>query len=255
MKLPGVLSIVFMCLLACTAAQPKKPAAGKQGGLVTVEFRNLINDNPVVLNDSTYLNPFGESYNIKKLKYYLSAVTFYTGGRPVTQKNIYWLINQAIDSSRYISIRLPEANYDSIGFLLGVDSARNNSGAQTGALDPLNDMFWTWHTGYIMEKLEGSSPQSDIVNNKFEYHIGGYQGVHNVLNYITLQFPGKQPVQVKKNDTVTLSIHVDISRFWDAAYPLRITETPVCSSPGLLAKQIAANFSKLFIVSAVTNTP
>jgi hypothetical protein len=254
MKIPGVLSIAFTCLLASGAAQPKKPAASKQGGLVKLEFSNLINNHPVVLHDSTYLNPFGESYSIKKLKYYLSAVSFYTGGRAVTQKNTYWLINQAIDSSRFISIHLHENNYDSIGFLLGVDSARNNSGAQTGALDPLNDMFWTWHTGYIMEKMEGSSPQSDIVNNKFEYHIGGFEGVNNVLNYITLRFPGNQPIQVKKNDPVAISIHVDISRFWDAAYPLRITETPVCSSPGLLAKQIAANFSKLFIVSAVTNT-
>ena len=70
----------------------------------------------------------------------------------ITQKNDYHLVNQAIDSSLSFTISLAANKYDSVGFLLGVDSAGNTSGAQTGALDPLNDMFWTWNTGYVMEK-------------------------------------------------------------------------------------------------------
>ncbi|MBL0356147.1 MAG: hypothetical protein IPP72_04340 [Chitinophagaceae bacterium] len=248
MKTAGCL-ILLLCLLANTQAQPKKPATG----IVKIFFNNRINNHPVVLNDSTYTNPFGESYIIKKLKYYISNTVFYSGGKPLRQKNRYWLVNQAIDSSLSIRINLPENNYDSIGFLLGVDSARNTSGAQTGALDPLNDMFWTWHSGYIMEKMEGSSPQSKIVNNKFEYHIGGYEGENSALNFINLRLPADKKLSIQKGKMSTIIITVDINKFWDSGYRLTISETPVCSTPGILAKQIAGNFSKLFSVEEVTN--
>jgi hypothetical protein len=49
-----------------------------------------------------------------------------------------------------------------IRFLLGVDSARNVSGIQTGALDPARGMFWTWNSGYVMAKIEGSSPSAHV---------------------------------------------------------------------------------------------
>ena len=54
---------------------------------------------------------------------------------------------------------MPAGNYNSLSFLLGVDSMHNVSGAQTGALDPANDMFWTWNSGYVMAKMEGASPR------------------------------------------------------------------------------------------------
>ncbi len=75
-------------------------------------------------------------------------------------------------------------------FLLGVDSLHNVSGAQTDALDPAKDMFWTWNTGYVMAKLEGNSPSSALVNNKYEFHVGGFSGKYNVLKKIlNLLFP------------------------------------------------------------------
>ncbi|WP_316930094.1 MbnP family protein, partial [Hymenobacter sp. IS2118] len=39
---------------------------------------------------------------------------------------------------------IPVGDYQSVSFTVGVDSARNVAGAQTGALDPNNGMFWTW---------------------------------------------------------------------------------------------------------------
>ena len=45
---------------------------------------------------------------------------------------------------------------------LGVDSLRNVTGVQTGALDPAMDMYWTWNTGYVMAKLEAAAQQALI---------------------------------------------------------------------------------------------
>ena len=129
----------------------------------------------------------------------------------------------------------------------------NTSGAQTGALDPMNDMFWTWNSGYVMQKLEGTSPQSSVVNNKMEYHIGGFSGAYSVLNYLMLTFPKDKILQIRKGKTSTVIINVDVDKFWDAGTLIKISDIPVCTSPGVLAKQIAGNFSRLFKVVDVIN--
>ena len=65
--------------------------------------------------------------------------------------------------------------------MIGVDSARNTSGAQLGALDPANSMFWSWNSGYIFVRMEGNSPQSTQPYNKLQFHIGGFKGATNCI--------------------------------------------------------------------------
>ena len=83
---------------------------------------------------------------------------------------------------------VPAGNYRNITFLLGVDSARNNGSAQTGALDLVNGMYWTW-LGYIATKLEGQYKQGNGSYNSFLYHIGGYMEPNNNMRWITVPFP------------------------------------------------------------------
>jgi hypothetical protein len=252
MKTLFYFSLIFGCCIWSNAyAQPG--TQDNQKGVLKIVFNNLINDQPVVLSDSSYTNPFGENYTINKFKYYISNTVLYAAGIANKIKNDCHLINQSIDSSLYFTVSLPENQYDSIQLLLGVDSAMNTSGAQTGALDPMNDMFWTWNSGYVMEKLEGTSPQSTAVNNKMEYHIGGFSGEYSVLNYLMLTFPKDKILQIRKGKISTVVINAAINKFWDAGILIKISDTPVCSSPGILAKQIAGNFSKLFSVADVIN--
>lgn len=245
--------ILLYCICNTANAQPKNSNAKENKGILKIVFNNLINHQPIVLHDSTYTNPFGETYIINKFKYYVSNTVLYSSGKASKIKNDYHLINQSIDSSLSFTISLPENQYDSIQFLLGVDSAMNTSGAQTGALDPINDMFWTWNSGYVMQKLEGTSLQSNTINNKMEYHIGGFSGAYSVLNYLTLTFPKEKILQIRKGKMSTVIIDVEINKFWDADRIIKINDTPVCTSPGILAKQIAGNFSKLFSIATVIN--
>ena len=41
---------------------------------VKIIFINNVKGNKIVLNDSTYTNPFGEKYNITKLRYYVTNI-------------------------------------------------------------------------------------------------------------------------------------------------------------------------------------
>ena len=222
-------------------------------GTVTIVFNNTVNKQALVLNDSTYTNLFGEQYRLSKFKYYISGIRLFNAQKKWIVKQAYYLINQSIDSSLQLNIALQENSYDSIAFLLGVDSARNTSGAQRGALDPLNDMFWTWQSGYIMQKLEGTSPQSSLVNNKIEYHIGGYSGANSVLKQVVLPFPYSSLLAIKRGSNSIIHINADVNHFWSGVVDIKIKDTPVCSTPGLLAKQMAANFSSIFTVSSVVN--
>jgi hypothetical protein len=212
-----------------------------------IDFINYAGNQPLVL-DSVYTNCWNESFSVKRLKYYISNIAVQTTSQQWNiEPNSYHLVDESDSGSRAISFYLASGTYTAVSFLIGVDSLKNVSGAQTDALDPLNGMFWTWNSGYIMFKMEGSSPQSASVNNKMEYHIGGFSGIDNVIKKITFRFDGA-PVSVNNKSTSSIIIRADIDKLWKAASGLKITESPVCTVPGALASRIAANYSTMFDV-------
>ena len=106
-------------------------------------------------------------------------------------------------------------------------------------------MFWTWNTGYIMFKLEGNSPQSASINNKIEYHIGGFSGTNNVLRKVELNF-GSNVISVNKGHLTEIIIRTHLEKIWNAGDDFKISNTPVCTSPGVLAAAIADKYSTAF---------
>jgi hypothetical protein len=217
----------------------------QKNGNVKITFINCMGNQTMSL-DSTYTNCWNESFSISQLKYYISNIALQTSNHTVTgEQNSYHLVNEADDFSKNFSFYLSPDTYTSISFLIGVDSLKNVSGAQTDALDPLNGMFWTWNTGYIMFKMEGNSPQSSAVNNKIEYHIGGFAGGYNTVKKMAINFPGG-PVSLNKNKTIEIVIRTNLNKLWNAINKLKITQTPVCTTPGVLAAQIASNYAQVF---------
>lgn len=225
-----------------------------KAGTVKLSFRNMVNTSPMVLA-STYTNPFGETYTITKFKYYISNVRLGLSGLPTTatEKESYHLVDQSLTGSLSFSFEADENSFVTLSFLLGVDSTRNVSGAQTGALDPLNDMFWTWNSGYVMAKMEGTSPQSGQAGNKIEYHIGGFSGINSVLKEIALTFPAGKALVIKQGQTSEITLSADFNTWWQSPNDIKITNLPVCTTPGILAKGIADNYSKMFTVTDVVN--
>ncbi|HMO63530.1 MAG TPA: hypothetical protein PKC39_15880 [Ferruginibacter sp.] len=240
--------LILLVQPAVLAQSKKKPAYGT----VKIAFTNTVGASPLVLHDSTYSNAWNEQYTVTKFKYYISNIILH-GSRMAKAGNSYFLINQADSNSHTLSIRMPAGTYNSIRFLPGVDSSRNCSGAQTGALDPLNDMFWTWNSGYVMQKLEGFSTQSNFRNHKIEYHIGGYKGEHHVLRPVELAFEDNAKLVVKQGYTSTIYIRANLDKIWQGPYTLKIADTPLCTSPGAMAKSIAGNFAGIFSITGIIN--
>lgn len=223
-----------------------KPAGN---GKLKIVFVNTANGKPIVLRDSIYNNAFGEQYSISKLKYYISHTTI-PGSRQLPEADPYHLINAMNDDNSY-EIELQPGDYDNISFLLGVDSASNCSGAQAGALDPMNDMFWTWHSGYVVFKLEGTSPASKADLQRIELHIGGYKGEDNVSKLISLSLKDAHSLHIKENQTTELHIETNLDHFWKGSNDIKISETPLCMATGKLARKVSLNFEDLFSVMEV----
>jgi hypothetical protein len=236
-----------------TACNDKDTPATDISGTVKLSFSNVVNTAPMVLNTQTYTNPAGENYTLSKFKYYVTYIEVGNASTKAAEKDSYHLVDQSIASSQSFNISMGVNNYTTFSFLLGVDSTRNVSGAQTGALDPLNDMFWTWNSGYIMAKMEGNSPVSTQPNNKVEYHIGGFSGPNSVLKKITLTMPAGKTLDVREGKTSEIKITADFARWWQNPNNITIAALPVCTTPGVQAKQIADNYANMFTLTDVIN--
>ena len=253
MKAPlKILLFFFTGLLLLSSC---KKSTTSNTGTVKITFRNMVNASPMVLDATTYTNPFGESYTIHKFKYYISNIRFGLSGLATTafEKESYHLVDQGQPGSLSFSFEVAENSFTILSFLLGVDSLRNVSGAQTGALDPLKDMFWTWNSGYIMAKMEGTSPRSNQAGNIIEYHIGGFSGANNVLKQISMIFPVGNQLIIKPGKISEIILEADFNKWWQSPNDLKIADLPVCTTPGALAKKVADNYSDLFTITNVVN--
>jgi hypothetical protein len=243
------LNILLLHLFASSPVASYQTAAT---GMVKITFVNKVKDQKLALNEATYTNPSQETYTVRKFKYYITQVAVEKKDGWKAEKKMYHLVDESKPGSLSFSFPVPAGNYASVRFLLGVDSLENVSGAQTGALDPLNDMFWTWNTGYVAAKLEAVSPQAKSFRQKVEYHIGGFKGADNVSKHINLSFKDAGNLVIKKGKSSEIVIDADIDKWW-GPNQLSIAETPACNAPGKLALSIADNYSTMFSISKIIN--
>jgi len=243
--------LLACCVVVICSSHKKQPFKNNKAGSINVSFINIIKSAPLVLDSMEYINPSGETYRVSKLKYYISNIKLDASQHSFSEPDSYHLLDAGQPASLNFTFNAPANTYSSISFITGVDSIKNVSGAQNGVLDPANGMFWTWNSGYVMFKLEGSSPASNIINHRIEYHIGGFSGPDNVMQLITLPLPAPLTVQEGKN--YVIKIEADIDKLWQGAYDLKISQTPATMAPGSLSKKIADNYNRMFTIKEVLN--
>lgn len=220
---------------------------------VTLELNHFVGDKRLVLDDSTYVNALKQTYTISKFTYYIGQLKFNRKDGTSFFIDDYYLVSEDEEkvASKSISLTaVPEEEYESIEFILGVDSTRNCSGAQSGALDPINAMFWSWNTGYIFMKLEGKSKFSTTPGTILEYHIGGFKQQENCIKKVKIPF--NQLVRVGKNNSVKIQLKVDIAEILNTPTTIDFSQTPVVNNP-LNATIIADNYADIFQLIEVKN--
>lgn len=222
---------------------------------LSVEFDNIAGSSDLQLNTGSYTNAAGETFNVTKLKYYVSNfVLTNTDGTVYTvpQHECYFLVDESDESTHEPVLHIPEGEYKTLSFMVGVDSLRNTKDVseRTGDLDPTTtgaDMYWGWNSGYIFFKLEGGSPATPA---GFMYHIGGFGGYStptlNNTRIITLDLTQRGMPQVKDGKETNIHLMVDILKMFNGSTNVSIASDPMIMMPTPLSATIATNYTAMF---------
>ncbi len=169
--------IIFLstfALFVLGACKKQTTNTGDQKAALTITYNNSCDGKPVEYGKLQYTNAAGNLYSITMLKYYISNVVLVHEDNTEHKLQNYDLMD-AFDLANFSTIEakdVPYGKYTKMKFYVGIDKVRNHSGAQDGDLDPIHQMIWTWATGYIFSKHEGT-----FVNNigdtvVMQYHMG-----------------------------------------------------------------------------------
>lgn len=133
---------------------------------VKVEDQLVSPNTPLLLNN--------QQVQLEQVRFYLSKFAFYKGDALIATDNTEaYLIDLESDSTRQLLFPgIDPKQVDRVTFLFGIDSITNTSGVMGGALDPMHGMYWSWQSGYINCKVEGTIGSSKP--KPFQFHLGGY---------------------------------------------------------------------------------
>lgn len=242
-------ALTFLFVVATSFAGYCKKNENSVGkAVVQLGIAHVVNNTPLVLNDGRYVNAANDSFTVSMFKYYISNVKL-TGenGKEYKESNSYHLINEVKPGSKEFSLNIPAGRYKQISFLVGVDSLHNVSGAQDGALDPLNAMFWDWNTGYIMLKMEGLLLQN---NSELAFHLGGFKGKNKVLRRVNISFP--EPLEVVNGRTPKIFLKADLAELFKTPNTISFSKTSAITIEGPEACMIADNFMDMFSLDHIS---
>lgn len=233
-------------------------------GQMTIEFDNRVGEDDLELF-TDYVNSAGETFQIAKLNYYISNIRLTTTDGnvfTVPQDSSYFLIMEEEVESQHVRIRnIPSGNYNQISFTIGVDSLRSTMDVSKrhGVLDPAqghDGMYWTWNSGYIFFKMEGTSPAAPLEqDNKFYYHIGGYGGYEtpgiNNIRTTTLDM-GSAIAQVRPEKNPQVHLHVDVLDFFSKPTTISIADHSLVMFSDY-STTVSANYANMFKYHHVHN--
>lgn len=221
-------------------------------GTVGFEFSNKAGSADLVMTTGNYTNAAGESFTVTKFNYYITNIKMIKAdGSEYAEPESYHLLQADVASSHHFHLKsVPKGSYKGFSFLIGVDSTRNVSGAQTGALDPANGMFWTWNTGYIMAKLEGTCAALTTTDKKFVHHIGGFDSFTGGIRKVTINFP--QNMDVSSSKELSVMLNTDVLK-WFSPNTVSIASSSTVMSVGATSAKIANNYANMITLGSVVS--
>lgn len=210
-------------------------------GQVTLDFDHVWGPTEAAFSLNAELTHpmLNEKMTFTTFKYYVSNLKLkQKDGSWYTVPESYYIIDTDPDGSNKVMLtNIPGGEYTDVEMVFGVDSTRSTSGAQSGALDPAKGMFWSWNSGYIMLKAEGSAPTA--VDGKFTFHLGGFKGENKVQSTKTYNF-GTTALVVDGDRKAEIHMVANPARLWHTAEKLSVKS--VNTMPNALSKSMTSNY-------------
>lgn len=223
------------------------PVKTESNGQVFFEVTPTFDGQDLVFNTRWYRNAAGDSLVINKFNYYISNIRLKRqDGTFFTEPESYHLNKHTADRNSFAIIAVPSGTYTAMEFVIGVDSLRNHSGSQTGALDVKEDMFWGWNQGYIFLKIEGDYKNAaNPLATPYGLHVGNSECIEKA----SLKFPVPLIVSENKQSSVHLQARVDSIFNGEIDLDLDTYSTLTTKS----SKTVSNNYRGMFFVSKIEN--
>lgn len=247
-----ILALIYLVVAAGCSKEADLVPDIEQASLApfSIEFDNIVGERTLSLNNTAnyYKNALGESFSISMLQYFISNIELEnTDGKKykVPQNESYFLISSD-RASRFAKVQVPEGDYVTVRFTLGVDSLRSTMDLdkRKGVLDPAaggnhdaGGMYWGWNSGYIFFKYEGNSPviSNDLAGDptgkkQFKYHIGGFGGYNaptiNNIKTIAIDLKPVGIARVRKDRQSNVHLFVDVLKVFNGKHTFSIAAHP-----------------------------
>lgn len=202
---------------------------------------------------TTYTLPNGEALKFTQFRYYISNIQLKAkNGTWWSQPESYHIVNAGQTSPVLVINDAPTGEYTDIKFTFGVDSTRNVSGAQEGALSPSNDMFWSWNSGYIFIKSEGTCEQIADDNKTFIHHVGGFRTENSAVREMTFNFG--QDLRARPDGAPSVHLHIQVDKMYqNTVHPIDVKDLVRLHMPGTNAVKLADNIANMFELDHIHN--
>ena len=265
----GILALVF---IAFTFSNCKKDDGELKGtGDVVIEMDNHAGDDVLVFGQQ-YVTAAGDTVRFSTFNYFVSNFILVKDDGTeyrVPKDSCYFLCKHEDTESRELVLRnIPAGDYKSVKFTIGVDSLKSVSpiGERGGVLDPTgaaSGMYWSWNSGYIFVKVEGTSPQAPLDpgtgERTLQYHTGLFGGKDsptlNNLKQVTITSTGEN-ARVRDGHTgeeaPMFHLYVDVLEMFTTPNTFKVSDVPT-SHAGPFSKSVADNYADMFTLDHVHN--
>ena len=242
-----ILFLIITFLNSCSKNESTNNSSSSNS--IYLEFEAKVGSNSFELNRPYFVGPFNNKMVFSRFQYYISNVvltkedgTTYT----VPKDSSYYLITHKDNALPKVELKnIPIGNYKSIQFMIGIDSISNltiEPKLLPSALDPLNGMYWSWNSGYIFLKTEGTVQDSIA----FKHHIGLQKNVKS------LSFNSNTSAKVSASVRPTIHFEVDVEKMYNGTEKINaVANRTIMVTP--FASNVANNFSGMFVLHHVHN--
>ena len=264
--------LVALVLIAFTFTNCHKHDDELKGfGDLVIEMDNHAGDDLLTLGKK-YVTAAGDTVQFSTFNYFVS--NFILVKEDGTEYNVpkdscYFLCkHEDVDSRELVLHNIPAGDYKSVKFTIGIDSLKSVSpvGERIGVLDPTGGaagMYWSWNSGYIFVKVEGTSPQAPVNastgERTLQYHTGLFGGKDsptlNNLKKVTIT-SSSESARVREDhkdgEAPIFHLYVDVLEVFSTPNLFKVADVPT-SHAGPFSQKIAENYADMFTLDHVHN--
>jgi hypothetical protein len=255
-SLPKLIVLGFISLTTIIGCKKEtdKPISKQEpkvSSVYSINFKPLFNNEDLKFNEMKWITSSGDTLNFARIRMILSNIKLVKDNGEELALDTFAFIS--LDQNRKsigFEELIPAGDYKGIKFDIGLDSNINHGDPeQWGSGHPLNplvnQMHWTWATGYIFMVVEGHFMKNSDPNAIFSFHMA------NMFYKKSISIEKSGGFKVEGGQTGELNIAMHLDKYFNSPNPLSFKNEGSTShsnsvSERLIMDKLHGNLSQVF---------